>query len=67
MIYIHTKLHIPSSIGSLVIAVKLKANENPHTAAIATIYNFRTLHQVLMMSLRPHTSVRTSAMLCLLI
>lgn len=34
LIYPHTKLHIPSSSASLVIAVKVEAEESFHTVAV---------------------------------
>jgi hypothetical protein len=34
VVYLHTKFHIPSSSCSLIIAIKLKAEENFHIAVM---------------------------------
>jgi hypothetical protein len=36
--YIYSRFHIPSSTGSLIIAVKLKGDENSHMVAVLLRY-----------------------------
>jgi hypothetical protein len=38
MIYLHTKFQVPTSNGSLVIALKQKAKHRLHTAALLLLY-----------------------------
>jgi hypothetical protein len=43
MIYLHTKYHMPSSNGSLVIDVKLRGKENLSTADMLLFYILQML------------------------
>jgi hypothetical protein len=44
MVLLHTKFHMPSSNGSLVIVVKLKAKENVRTAAMLLFYSLQKIY-----------------------